>query len=429
MPYIEEAPSQAWSLQFLPARAAGVALALGSLASFVALVFLVQLALSLPSNEGGDVVLTAFTACGYLFFTVTGLVCAYARFLPPSTTRIWDLVRAIISYLSLLWIVCFALSASLLGGTLMPYLEWCAETTFNATLSETEPEVKPRSDVLASANCSTAKSLSMRILSACAVALASTLALCTLVSLDLHATQHQARVVVQRTQLVAKRRLVQIRRQREMQQAAVMSQPLLGLPPEFSSSDEEAQLGYGPSSPLFRSRGLPPSNPFLQAQAAPAPPSLPNPMLSPGKRRPSEHQHQHREDLDSSEPGTRRWKGDDGDYRPQRRHNRYEGDKELESRGSRQNPQSFERDDRLDDDGTDSTSSTSSSSSSTTSHTTDDEARRGRHRRPHRHQHHGREANARRKHKQKRKAKKAAASANVGTAQSVGGLDAGVVDM
>lgn len=42
MPYIEEAPSQAWSLQFLPARAAGVALALGSLASFVALVFLVQ---------------------------------------------------------------------------------------------------------------------------------------------------------------------------------------------------------------------------------------------------------------------------------------------------------------------------------------------------------------------------------------------------
>jgi len=69
--------------------------------------------------ETGHTVLVAFTAAAFLTFVCTGLIIAvrplsttecvprrtdmsqvqYARFLPPPTTRIWDLVRGIVSYL------------------------------------------------------------------------------------------------------------------------------------------------------------------------------------------------------------------------------------------------------------------------------------------------------------------------------------------
>ncbi|GAA5850562.1 hypothetical protein JCM9279_007542 [Rhodotorula babjevae] len=224
MRYLEDgAAREDVSLVFLPARAASVAMALSSTASFVAVVFLARLTVDAPL-ETGHVVLVAFTAATFLTFVCTGLIIAYARFLPPPTTRIWDLVRGIVSYLFLLWIICFGLSGAVLGEVLLP-LKSCTGPYPSLCLT-------------------TLRSRSNQIIVVLSVALAASLALCILVSLDLRSTHPRARVVVLRSELAAQRvQAAQAGRVRAMQ--AALEAPLLQGDERDSAGEERTRAWVG----------------------------------------------------------------------------------------------------------------------------------------------------------------------------------------
>ncbi|BGP36848.1 hypothetical protein JCM10449v2_000750 [Rhodotorula kratochvilovae] len=221
MPYLDDgAPSEELSLVFLPARGAGAAMAVSSVASLVAVVFLSRLAVG-TSLETSHNVLIAFTGGTFLVFVCTGLIIAYARFLPPPTSRIWDLVRSVTSYLALLWIVCFALSGALLGEVLLPLMS-CTQPYPTLCLTEI-------------------RSQAIHVLVVLSLALAASLALCILVSLDLHSTHPEARVVILRSELAAQRAQDAQRRRIARYQAgmdALAGEPLLAS--GAGTSDEEA---------------------------------------------------------------------------------------------------------------------------------------------------------------------------------------------
>ncbi|GAA5934223.1 hypothetical protein JCM3775_006941 [Rhodotorula graminis] len=225
MRYLEDgAAREDVSSVFLPARAASFAMALSSTASFVAVVFLARLTVDAPL-ETGHIVLVASTAAAFLTFVCTSLITAYARFLPPPTTRIWDLVRGIVSYLAVLWVVCLGLSGAVLGEVLLP-LKSCTGPYPSLCLTELQ-------------------SHSTRIIAVLSVALAASLALCVLVTLDLRSTHPHARVVILRAELAAQRaRATQARRVRALQQA--LETPLLraeGLERSADEDDRRAWLG------------------------------------------------------------------------------------------------------------------------------------------------------------------------------------------
>ncbi|GAA5890777.1 hypothetical protein JCM5296_004839 [Sporobolomyces johnsonii] len=140
MSFFQEATEDEVQVEFLPARAAAISLALSSVASFIALVYLVQASLLLDL-DGGHVVLLAFTALSFTVFVSTGLVVAYARFLPPPQTRIWEVVSATVSYLAILWIVSSGLSTALCVDVLYPSMTCalddlaCTRSTRSAALS------------------------------------------------------------------------------------------------------------------------------------------------------------------------------------------------------------------------------------------------------------------------------------------------------
>ncbi|GAA5825500.1 hypothetical protein JCM3770_004520 [Rhodotorula araucariae] len=197
--------------------------ALSSVASFVAVVFLSRLATGTPLQNRHNV-LVAATGGTYLIFVCTGLIIAYARFLPPPTTRIWDLVRTITSYLAVLWTVCLCLSGTLLGEVLLPVMH-CAQPY--------------------PALCVTlVRMRAIHVVAVLAVALAASLALCILVSVDLHATHPEARVVILRSELAAQRaqRRRIARYQAEMD--ALAGEPLLAGAGQGGSDDDLPGPGH-----------------------------------------------------------------------------------------------------------------------------------------------------------------------------------------
>ncbi|TNY21367.1 hypothetical protein DMC30DRAFT_416123 [Rhodotorula diobovata] len=223
MRYLEaDARHQDPSLVYLPARAASIAMALSSIASFVAVVFLTRLTVEAPL-ETGHIVVVGFTAAAFLVFVCTGLVIAYARFLPPATTRIWGLVHFVVPYLALLWAVCFALSGAVLGEVLLPLMS-CTRPYPTLCLTWLRHRA-------------------LQTVAVASVALAASLALCILVSLDLHSTHPEASVVILRYELAEQRaRQAQARGVRAMQ--AALEAPLLG---DESDGVDEGPSGYPPS--------------------------------------------------------------------------------------------------------------------------------------------------------------------------------------
>ncbi|GAA6035242.1 hypothetical protein JCM8097_006436 [Rhodosporidiobolus ruineniae] len=185
-------------LVFLPARAANVAVVLATLGSFAALVLLVQCALAFPL-AGGHVVLVSFLAVAFLAWAISGLVVAYARWLPPPDSRLWEWVSSTTNYLGVLWIITLALGGTLAGEVLFPRF------SCNGSSCSTE-------------TATLAISSSTVLL----VALLLNLLLAVLVTVDLRNHRHTAYVLIRRAELDQERRqaraamLMRVEEEREM---------------------------------------------------------------------------------------------------------------------------------------------------------------------------------------------------------------------
>ncbi|GAA5916051.1 hypothetical protein JCM6882_008297 [Rhodosporidiobolus microsporus] len=210
------------SLVFLPARAANVAVFFASLASVSALAMLIRAGTELDIS-GGKTVLVVFLAVIFLFWASTGLVLAYARWLPPPDSRLWQLVASTTSYLSALWIVSFALTVATSMELLFPLI-WCEGA---------EDDLSCHSD---------ARNVAIQTFCALLVALMLDLVLAVFVTFDLRNSRHSANVLILRAEMMQQRRQGQLRlqhRQQQMRAGWEATSPLL-LEPGFSS-EEEAQ--------------------------------------------------------------------------------------------------------------------------------------------------------------------------------------------
>ncbi|BGP21778.1 hypothetical protein Rt10032_c01g0477 [Rhodotorula toruloides] len=210
----ENAPSEEMSVVFLPARAAAVAMAQSSLSSFAALAMLVRLALDISEISGEDILLVACCASAFAIFVVASLTLAYARFLPPPFSRVWQLVSPVISFLIVMWLAGLGLSIALFVDVLYPFMS-CDDVT-----------CKPHD-----------RDIAIQTLSVLVVALVSCFALAMLVSFDLRTTRHHANVIIYRSELHLRQRL---RKQKQALARQAQTVPLHAGP--AWSSDEELGL-------------------------------------------------------------------------------------------------------------------------------------------------------------------------------------------
>ncbi|GAA5845784.1 hypothetical protein JCM11251_007738 [Rhodosporidiobolus azoricus] len=197
------------SLVFLPARAANVSVCFASLASFCALAMLARAGLVLDLSEGKSV-LVIFLAVIFLCWASTGLVLAYARWLPPPDSRLWQFIASTTSYLSALWIICFALTVALSMELLFPLITWFVFSSF-------------------------------RFHNVLLIALLLNLVLAVFVTFDLRNSRHSANVLILRAQMTQQhRRQAHFAAQRRQQAGWPATTPLM-LESAMSSEEEQAR--------------------------------------------------------------------------------------------------------------------------------------------------------------------------------------------